>query len=189
MASKTYSVDAAAALLNMGRNTLLRRLRELGLLGADNLPAGRERGGPHFRVVPRMFRHPVNGWTHYGRTEITAQGLSYIAKRLGAPTAEASKNPQQRSDAMPHESNPSDFTVVTESNTNGALPEGTLHDAGEFTVVTQEGGRTHHRAAMVLVFDSPSALQRAIDAHRCAYRARRDIPEAQLHPEQAAHQG
>lgn len=75
-----------------------------------------------------------------------------------------------------------DFAVLVPNNTNAALPEGTLHDAGELTVLTEDGERTRHRAAMVLVFDSPAALRRAIDARRCAYHARRDLPRGHHEP-------
>lgn len=187
MRERTYSFDAAAALLDVGRNTLIRRLRELGLIGPDNLPAGRERGGPHFRVAQGVYHHPVRGWTPYGRTEITRRGLLYIAKRLGVgvihPPEDSSRHPQNRA---PRGARPRSDRETMSNTNERALPEGTLHDVGELTVVTQDGDRVHHRAAMVLVFDSPSALQRAIDAHRCAYRIRRDLPEERLHPERTA---
>lgn len=184
MGERTYSFDAAAGLLGLGRNTLIRRLRELGLIGQDNLPAGRERGGPHFRVIQRMYHHPVRGWTPYGRTEITRRGLHYIAEQLGLGVAhppENSRHPQNHANLG---ANPRSDEIMSE--TYDRLPEGILHDVGELTVVTEDGDRIHHRAAMVLVFDSPSALQRAIDAHRCAYRIRRDLPEERLHPERTA---
>ena len=79
----TYTLDQAAALLNLGRNTLTRRLRDAGVLGRDNLPAGRYRGGKYLAVKTGVFHHPVAGWTHYGRTEITDAGLDHIADRLG----------------------------------------------------------------------------------------------------------
>lgn len=80
---RTYTLDQAAALLNLGRNTLTRRLRQAGMLGPDNLPAGAYRGGRLLRVKTGTFRHPVAGWTHYGRTEVTDAGLDHIAQKLG----------------------------------------------------------------------------------------------------------
>lgn len=81
---RTYTLDQAAALLNIGRNTLTRRLRDAGVLGPDNLPAGRYRGNTQLMLVATgTYRHPVTGWTHYGRTEITDAGLDHIADRLG----------------------------------------------------------------------------------------------------------
>lgn len=80
---RTYTLDQAAALLNIGRNTLTRRLRDAGVLGRDNLPAGRYRSSKLFEVKTGVYRHPVSGWTHYGRTEITDAGLDHIADRLG----------------------------------------------------------------------------------------------------------
>ena len=80
---RTYTLDQAAALLNLGRNTLTRRLRDAGVLGRDNLPAGRYRGGKWLRVKTGTYHHPITGWTHYGRTEITDAGLDHIARKLG----------------------------------------------------------------------------------------------------------
>jgi len=79
----TYTLDQAAALLNLGRNTLARRLRDAGMLGRDNLPAGRYRGSKWLRVKTGVYHHPITGWTHYGRTEITDAGLDHIACKLG----------------------------------------------------------------------------------------------------------
>lgn len=180
--SRTYSLDAAAAHLRVGRNTLTKRLRELGLLDAQNRPAGRERGGPHFRLRCRTFQHPVTGWTHYSRTEITEQGLAYIARLLAQPAAAPAHPEEQRPTRKKKGSN-------TMPNTHAArpiLPLGTLHDAGELIVITMDGERTHHRAALVVVFETAAELQQAINAHRCAYQIRRDIPEEQLHPELTA---
>lgn len=85
---RTYRLDHAAALLNMGRNTLARRLRAAGVLGRDNLPAGpyrnKRRGATRLMVVATgIYHHPACGWTHYGRTEFTDAGLDYIARKLG----------------------------------------------------------------------------------------------------------
>ena len=78
-----YTFDQAAALLNMGRNTLIRRLREEGMLGKDNLPTSRWRGRGVFRVITKMYRHPVAGYSHYGRTVITVKGLNAVSRKLG----------------------------------------------------------------------------------------------------------
>ncbi|SHE99675.1 Phage antirepressor protein KilAC domain-containing protein [Modicisalibacter ilicicola DSM 19980] len=84
MKPRTYTLDQAAALLNLGRNTLARRLREAGILDRRNLPRGRYRGNARLmRVETGTYHHPIIGWTHYGRTEITDAGLDHIADRLG----------------------------------------------------------------------------------------------------------
>ncbi|MCC5882505.1 MAG: phage antirepressor KilAC domain-containing protein [Halomonas sp.] len=88
MSHRTYTLDQAAGLLNLGRNTLARRLREVGVLGADNLPAGPYRGRVHLVIVATgTYRHPIAGWTHYGRTEFTDAGLDHIAQKLGIELA------------------------------------------------------------------------------------------------------
>lgn len=86
---RTYTLDQDAALLNQGRNTLARRLRDTGVLGADNLPAGSYRGRVHLVIVATgTYWHPIAGWTHYGRTEFTDAGLDHIAQKLGIELAQ-----------------------------------------------------------------------------------------------------
>ncbi|WP_141246948.1 hypothetical protein [Halomonas salipaludis] len=88
MPQRTYTLDQAAALLNQGRNTLARRLRQAGVLGTDNLPAGRYRGNTRLMVVATgTYWHPICGWTHYGRTEFTDSGLDHVADTLGLELA------------------------------------------------------------------------------------------------------
>lgn len=88
MSHRTYTLDQAAALLNLGRNTLARRLRETGVLGTDNLPAGPYRGRVSLVLVATgTYWHPICGWTHYGRTEFTDAGLDHIAHKLGIALA------------------------------------------------------------------------------------------------------
>lgn len=85
---RTYTLDQAAALLNTGRNTLARQLRDADILGADNLPAGGYRGKTRLLVVATgTYWHPICGWTHYGRTEFTDAGLDHIATKLGISLA------------------------------------------------------------------------------------------------------
>ncbi|WP_155489486.1 hypothetical protein [Vibrio alginolyticus] len=100
MRHRTYTLDQAAPLLNLGRNTLARQLREAGVLGADNLPAGPYRGRVNLVLVATgTYWHPICGWTHYGRTEFTDAGLDHIARKLGIPLAKlphpGSRRPQQ----------------------------------------------------------------------------------------------
>lgn len=110
---RTYRLDHAAALLNMGRNTLAHRLRAAGVLGRDNLPAGpyrnKRRGATRLMIVVTGTYHPPTcGWTHYGRTEFTDAGLDCIAQTLGihiatlpAPTArQPTPPPQQRKEPI-----------------------------------------------------------------------------------------
>lgn len=100
---RTYSLDQAAGLLNIGRNTLARRLREAGVLGADNLPAGRYRGNTRLVLVATgTYWHPICGWTHYGRTELTDAGLDHVADRLGIAIDHLPKHHAHRAAQQPH---------------------------------------------------------------------------------------
>lgn len=88
MHHRTYTLDQAAPLLNLGRNALVRQLREAGILGPDNLPVGRYRGNTRLVMVATgTYWHPICGWTHYGRTEFTDAGLDHIAHKLGIDLA------------------------------------------------------------------------------------------------------
>ncbi|GHE20145.1 hypothetical protein C1H70_17305 [Halomonas urumqiensis] len=99
----TYTLDQAAALLNLGRNSLARRLREAGVLGTDNLPAGRYRGRVNLVIVATgTYWHPICGWTHYGRSEFTDAGLDHIASKLGI---ELARLPCASAQQVPHTHN------------------------------------------------------------------------------------
>ncbi|WP_227369858.1 phage antirepressor KilAC domain-containing protein [Halomonas sp. M20] len=85
MKPQTYTIGEAAVLLNLGRNTLARLLRHAGILDRKNLPLGRYRNNTRLVVVATgTYHHPILGWTHYGRTELTDAGLDLIADLLGA---------------------------------------------------------------------------------------------------------
>lgn len=142
-----YTFDQAAALLNMGRNTLIRRLREKGMLGKDNLPAGRWRGHGAFRVITRTYTHPVLGYRHYGKTLITKVGFAEIRRHF-----EKTHYPPERDKTTGYMSsiNPAEESSM---DSNPATPA-RLHDIGELTVINEDHGRCHHKVAMVLIFDS-----------------------------------
>lgn len=183
MATTAYSFDAAAARLGLGRNRLIARLRELELIDENNLPRGQERRSPNFRVRQGMYNHPIKGWTHYARTEITQQGLRYIERRLAGEHPPAPrKRKAARSGRQQEEIMRTKNKRTEPAGPQADIPEALMHDAGELVVVTLDGERTHHRHALVLAFETPEELQRAIDRHRCAYRIRRDLPEERLYP-------
>src|SRR5690554_2466060 len=103
MSHRTYTLDQAASLLNIGRNTLARRLREAGVLGADNLPAGPYRGRVNLVVVATgTYWHPICGWTHYDRTEFTDAGLDHIAAKLGIDLARLPHPRGRQAATQPH---------------------------------------------------------------------------------------
>ncbi|MBR9880768.1 MAG: hypothetical protein GYB17_14870 [Gammaproteobacteria bacterium] len=104
---RTYTLDQAAGLLNLGRNTLARRLREAGVLGSDNLPTGpyrnKRRGNTRLMLVATgTYWHPACGWTHYGRTELTDAGLDHIADKLGIAIAHLPARHARRAAQQPH---------------------------------------------------------------------------------------
>lgn len=103
MRYRTYTLDQAAALLNLGRNTLAHRLRETGVLGTDNLPAGPYRGRVSLILVATgTYWHPICGWTHYGRTEFTDAGLDHIAAKLGIELARLPHPSSRQKAPQPH---------------------------------------------------------------------------------------
>ncbi|MDL4862274.1 hypothetical protein NPJ88_008005 [Halomonas elongata] len=58
-----------------------------------------------------------------------------------------------------------------------AAPRGTLQDAGELAVFTENSGSVRHRHALVIAFDSEDELRKAITDHRCAYRDGQRVQE------------
>ena len=83
MKAATYTLDEAAARLNIGRNTLARRLRrEARMLDAQNLPAPQFRGSTSMRVRVGGYDHPTRGRCEYHRVLFTPEGLRRIAAAL-----------------------------------------------------------------------------------------------------------
>lgn len=58
-----------------------------------------------------------------------------------------------------------------------AAPHGTLQDAGELAVLTENSGETRHRYAMVIAFNSEDELRRAVKDHTCRYRDSQQVQE------------
>jgi len=56
-----HTITEAAALLDIGRNTLARELRRLKMLDKHNMPAGPFRGKGIFVVKTGTYEHPTRG--------------------------------------------------------------------------------------------------------------------------------
>lgn len=77
----SYSWQAAADQLGLGRTTLLRRLRVLGVVQGNRLPYARYLH--HFNVVPRTRFHPTTGEKIcYSVTEVRPTGLDFIRRKI-----------------------------------------------------------------------------------------------------------
>lgn len=89
MSPQIYTLDDAAARLNIGRNCLARRLREEArMLDACNLPTPRYRGSRLMRVRVSGYDHPTRGRQEYSRVLFTPQGLRHIARALHLDSVE-----------------------------------------------------------------------------------------------------
>ncbi|WP_422101881.1 phage antirepressor KilAC domain-containing protein [Vreelandella sp.] len=78
-----YTLQEAAALLGTGRNTLCKRLRELGMLDASNVATRPHTSTGRLVVESKSFEHNGLGIERpYGKTLVTERGLLYIANRL-----------------------------------------------------------------------------------------------------------
>jgi hypothetical protein len=78
-----YTLQEAAALLGTGRNTLCKRLRELGMLDAQNLGTRPHTSTGRLIVELKAYENPGLGTERlYGKTLVTERGLLYIANRL-----------------------------------------------------------------------------------------------------------
>jgi prophage antirepressor-like protein len=80
-ADGTYSWQAAADILGVGRTTLTNRLRAMEIIQANNLPYARYLH--HFKVLPRTRVHPHDGTTiPYAVTEVRPAGMPWLRGRL-----------------------------------------------------------------------------------------------------------
>lgn len=78
-----YSMEAAAKVLGIGRNTLFRRLRDLGILQrGSNLPY--QRYAHHFAVTASSWTDPQDNVHTSYTTRVRPSGLDYLRKRLAA---------------------------------------------------------------------------------------------------------
>lgn len=77
-----YTLDQAAALLHIGRNTLTKELRKKGVFDTTNKPQGRYSGAGLFVVAHKQFIHPTKGAQMYHRTLVTPKGLQVLEKIL-----------------------------------------------------------------------------------------------------------
>lgn len=178
----TYTFDQAAALLDLGRNTLTRRLRDLKLLDKHNMPTGPYRGRGLFEVANGTFQNAGQESRPYTKTLITEKGMGVI--RLKLTQSALSSGTDEKIPGSPLEP-VSDRVIATGTltkenpmNSDNTLPAAKLHDIGELIVINDEHGRVHHRCAVVLVFDTPEQAAACIKA-----KALRLVPAADLNPD------
>lgn len=75
-----YEMDVVAKIIGgIGRNTLFRELRDMGILMVGNAPY--QRYAHHFKVVPKTRQTP-NGVVPYRVTMVRASGLEFIRKQF-----------------------------------------------------------------------------------------------------------
>ncbi len=75
------SMSEAAAVLGIGRNTLFKQLRDLGVLRNNNLARSDLIQAGLFRIEFRQFTKPDDRFAirqHYGVTLVTEKGLNYL---------------------------------------------------------------------------------------------------------------
>ncbi|WP_275286895.1 hypothetical protein [Halomonas elongata] len=63
------------------------------------------------------------------------------------------------------------------SRISQGAPRGTLQDAGELAVLTENNGQVRHQHALVIAFDSEDELRRAVKDHACRYRDSQHVQE------------
>jgi len=79
-AEGTYSMQVTANIVGWGRNTMMKVLRQQGILQASNVPYARWMH--HFKVIPRT-REGANGEViPYHVTEVRPSGLPWLRRRL-----------------------------------------------------------------------------------------------------------
>jgi anti-repressor protein len=81
-----YSMDNAAKLLGIGRNTMYRKLRELGvILRGSTLPA--QRYAHHFKLVAGTYRDNEGSDHPTSTTKVRPSALPFLATKLGTSLA------------------------------------------------------------------------------------------------------
>lgn len=88
-ASNAQTIQEVGKLFGMSQNRMFAKLREMGMLLRNNLPAQAHLDAGRFRVVERTYENPSGQQHTYTRTLITGVGLQYLQKRL-AKTQEVS---------------------------------------------------------------------------------------------------
>lgn len=92
-----YTIQEAARLLGEGSNRLFKKLRDLNILDAGNVPYQRHIDAKYFVVERSHYRHPEKGDIATARTKVTLRGLDFIARKLESlapqkPTTEAEQH-------------------------------------------------------------------------------------------------
>lgn len=83
-----YTFDQAASTLGVGRNILIKQLRQKGVLDSANIPQGRFSGVGLFVVANGKYKHPNpdKGLVHYQKTLVTDKGLMWIDQLVNSNT-------------------------------------------------------------------------------------------------------
>lgn len=94
-----YTLDQAASLLHVGRNTMTKILRKKGVFDAVNKPQGRFSGAGFFVLKERSWYHPEHGSQWYSKTLVTEEGLALIKRVIEKNRSEAMEklNPVNKS--------------------------------------------------------------------------------------------
>jgi hypothetical protein len=77
-----YTFDEAAQQLQIGRNVMTRKLRDLRVLDSANKPQGRYSGHGFFVLSSSSWTHPEKGRVPYQKTLVTDKGLKLIEDLL-----------------------------------------------------------------------------------------------------------
>lgn len=94
-----YTLDQAASLLHVGRNTMAKMLRKKGVFDSVNKPQGRYSGAGLFVLKEGSWYHPEHGHQWYSKTQVTDKGLELIKKLIDENRGEAMEkvNPVNKS--------------------------------------------------------------------------------------------
>ncbi|WP_296263980.1 MULTISPECIES: phage antirepressor KilAC domain-containing protein [unclassified Pseudomonas] len=71
-----------AKVFGISRNTLIRKMREQGLLDDTNLPRYRTRDREYLRVKEGSWYHPKAGMQYSESTRVKQAGIIWLAERL-----------------------------------------------------------------------------------------------------------
>lgn len=93
MNAPLYTTQQAARLLGIGRNELVKKMREWGMLHGDNVPVKKHIDLGRLKAHPGHYWHAgIQDWRMFSSARITVAGMQYIQSKLDKENTHATHN-------------------------------------------------------------------------------------------------
>ena len=80
--SELYDMKRAAELVGIGRNTLIKFLKETKVLNPDRLPYFKFQQLGYFKLHTSVYTHAIHGEMARNKTMVTPRGIEFISHLL-----------------------------------------------------------------------------------------------------------